>query len=113
MKNFFMLLLATLFSVSCSIVHSKENENDAKMLKEAKISLTESIKIAQKSISGDVIRAELEDDDGKLIWDIEVVSSMDKKVYDLEIDAKSGKILKSKLDEEDNEKEKDDEEDDD
>ncbi|MEO6589946.1 MAG: PepSY domain-containing protein [Pyrinomonadaceae bacterium] len=78
--------------------------NMAKYSKEAKITLEQAKAIALKRIPGEITDADLEKERGKLQYAFDI-KSPDGKVYDVEVDAKSGKILKAVLDTEDDEDE--------
>lgn len=71
---------------------------DAVNLRKAKISMTEAIAAAEKHHAGSkAAKAEVEVQDGKVVFDIEVVTS-DDKVFDVTVDGADGKVLGSKED---------------
>ncbi|MDO4230624.1 MAG: PepSY domain-containing protein [Lautropia sp.] len=73
-------------------------DEDVVNLGKAKVSLTEAIAAAEKHHAGSkAARAEVEVKDGKVVFDIEVVTD-DKKVFDVMVDAADGKVLGSKED---------------
>ncbi|MEK6805764.1 MAG: PepSY domain-containing protein [Pseudomonadota bacterium] len=85
---------------------SKERsaENDAlKDLKSAKISLTEAISRSQAQFGGVPVRAELDNEDGKPAYEIELVNGA--KVLDVRLDAVTGETLSSQDDKADGEQE--------
>jgi uncharacterized membrane protein YkoI len=55
----------------------------------AKISLQEAMHTATAVVSGEVLKVELEDENGYLVYGVEVVS-LDKAITDVKIDARSG-----------------------
>lgn len=61
------------------------------------VNAEQAMTIALTDIPGKVIEAELEREDGKLIWEIELVNS-ENQVYEFEIDAMDGRILEKELD---------------
>jgi len=60
--------------------------------KMAKISFDQAVKTAMDQVDGMFLAAELEGDDGILVWEVVVVTSK-KAVMEVEIDAATGKIL--------------------
>ena len=58
----------------------------------AKISFEAALQIALKAAPGAVIKAELEIEDGNLLYSFEIVGS-DKSVTEVEVDAGNGKVL--------------------
>lgn len=115
MKKAFTGLLVIITFLTSSLIYSEDKENDALRLKKVKVSMKQAVAEATKARHGDVTKVELEDDDGRIVWNIEIVASKDSKVYDTTIDAISGQLISSKLDREDHEKsnEKDDNEEED
>ena len=70
-----------------------KGEIDAKDLPAlAKISFTAALEIALKTAPGAVIKAELEVEDGNLLYSFEIVGA-DKSVTEVEVDAGNGKVL--------------------
>jgi len=89
------------------IVQAKFSESDnAEAVMQAKVSMINAIEIALLQVPGNAIGAEFESDDGKILWEIEILAT-NKKVYELEIDATSGKVVNQKEDEDDEEGEDD------
>ncbi|MCJ8007390.1 PepSY domain-containing protein [Lederbergia wuyishanensis] len=68
------------------------------LLKEAKISIEESTAIAQAKVKGKVTDAELDDENGVVIYEVEI-TDLQGQQHEVKIDAKSGKILKVEKDE--------------
>ena len=72
----------------------------------AKITLDQAIRGLMESTPGQILKAELEDEDGFLVYSFEVVNP-DKTIMDVKLDAGSGKVLairKDKAEEHDHEK---------
>ncbi len=67
----------------------------------AKISLNAAVNAARKQIPGEVLRAELENENGSLVYGVEIASP-DHSTVDVKIDAGNGKILKTAQDQNDN-----------
>ncbi|WP_432149690.1 PepSY domain-containing protein [Streptomyces sp. bgisy029] len=69
--------------------------------KSAGISLDQAVAAALKSVPGTVTQAELDrdddDHDGRTVWELDVRGS-DKKWHDVTVDADNGKVLKSRED---------------
>lgn len=86
-----------------------DDEQDEKVSaeerKQVKISSEQARKTALGRVSGTVIEEELEKERGRLVYSIEIRDA-NRKVYDVEVDAKTGEIVNV-------EEENDDEEDDD
>jgi uncharacterized membrane protein YkoI len=99
MKKKIYAVVITLFSVA-AVVSAKASrhdvENDARGLLSAKMSLTQAITMAEKHFAGKASHAEFEKNDGKLMYDIEIVST--DTVVDVQIDADSGQLIASSVD---------------
>lgn len=81
--------------------------NDALTTASAAITLEQAIGMAQKSVSGTPTKAEFSTDEGMAVWEIEIVNA-NRQVFDIEVDATSGKILKQQADKIDHEDEDED-----
>ncbi|HDR14201.1 MAG TPA: hypothetical protein ENN79_01700 [Desulfobacteraceae bacterium] len=82
-----------------------EKQSEAEFPSMAKISMEQAVQNALASVQGQVLKTELEDENGFLVYGVEVVSS-DKSVVDVKVDAGTGKVLameKDKADDEDHE----------
>ncbi len=77
-------------------------DNDAQAVKRANVTLYNALDIAQQHVPGTVSRAEFEQEDGLPVWEVEVLAD-NGQVYDLEIDARTGEVVKQSLDHEDRE----------
>ena len=69
----------------------------------AKISFQTAVVNALKAAPGSIIKAELEVEDGNLMYSFEIVGA-DKKITEVEIDAGNGKVLGMDKDDEKDEK---------
>ena len=78
-------------------------ENDAALLSNAKISLTQAIAAAEQHAQGKAVRAELEDENGTLVYGVEVASGT--RTTDVKVDINNGKILSAQADQADHEAE--------
>ena len=68
----------------------------------AKISFDSAMNAALKEVPGSVLKVELENEDGYLVYGVEIVRA-DRQIADVKVDAGSGKVLKVEADQEDNE----------
>jgi uncharacterized membrane protein YkoI len=66
----------------------------------AKISFQDAMQSAVVKVPGEVLKAELENENGYLVYGVEIVS-LDKSITEVKIDAGSGIVLALKKDEED------------
>ncbi|MDD3553807.1 MAG: PepSY domain-containing protein [Deltaproteobacteria bacterium] len=69
-----------------------ENQSEAEFPSMARISMEQAVQNALASVQGQVLKTELEDENGFLVYGVEVVSS-DKSVVDVKVDAGSGTVL--------------------
>ncbi len=82
----------------------KKHENDAiAELAKTKVSLSQAISVAEQHVSGKASRASLEDEHGRLVYNVEVASA--KKVMDVKVDSTNGKVISAKPDKADAEHE--------
>jgi uncharacterized protein YpmB len=63
------------------------------------VTMEEAIKTATTQFPGKALEAELESEDGKVIYEVEIVNAAGE-IREFEIDAQSGKILSSELEDE-------------
>jgi uncharacterized membrane protein YkoI len=78
-------------------------ENDAALLSKAKISLTQAIAAAEGHVHGKAMRAELEDENGTLVYGVEVTNGT--QTTDIKVDINDGRILSAQADQADHETE--------
>jgi len=104
MKNVNKIITATLFSgalLGTAVVANAGNRDklidEVAAMNEASIKMNKAVEIALATIPGAAKEAEFEVEDGKSIWEVEVVNA-DKQVFEVEIDAMSGEVLKQELD---------------
>ncbi|MCH1643128.1 PepSY domain-containing protein [Paenibacillus timonensis] len=76
-----------------------DKQEQQQLEKEAKISAEESKTIALKEVNGQVTDTELEDEDGTVVYGVEITDAQGKK-HDVKVDAKTGKVLKVDVDDE-------------
>ena len=83
------------------VLKTKQEKLDKKELaeynamKQAKVSLTSAMQKAAQSLNGKVISAEFELEKGQSVYDIEVLK--ENQIYDVSIDANTGKVLSSQV----------------
>jgi uncharacterized membrane protein YkoI len=99
------LILTTLAALAVAAIGSayaaKSEGNDAATLAQTKISLTQAISAAEQHTNGKAVRAELEDENGTIVYGVEVLSGT--KAMDVKVDVRDGKILSSQADTEEHE----------
>jgi uncharacterized membrane protein YkoI len=76
--------------------------DEAGFAKMAKISMDSAINAALKEVPGKVLRAELEDENGYLVYGVEIAKA-DHQIVDVKVDAGNGTILKTDTDQADKE----------
>ncbi len=79
-----------------------KSEDEAGFAGMAKVSLDSAVSAALKAVPGKVLKAELENENGYLVYGIEIAKA-DHQIADVKIDAGNGKILKIDTDRNDNE----------
>ena len=85
------------------VAHAKtDTVDDSIAVTSVAVTIDQAVAIATQAVQGSASKAEFENEDGKLMWEVEVVG-VDKQVYDFKIDATSGKVLKQELDKADHE----------
>jgi uncharacterized membrane protein YkoI len=93
------------------IAEENDDQNQAELAKQAKITKEAATKTALEKVPGTVNEVELEDEDGTIVYGFEIVST-DGTQQDVKVDAQTGKIVKVEADDEENGVEKDEEEND-
>lgn len=84
------------------VIKTKQEKLDTKdiaeysAMKQAKVTLTSAMQTAAKIVNGKVISAEFELEKGQSVYDLEVVKG--NHIYDVSIDANTGKVLSSQVD---------------
>jgi uncharacterized membrane protein YkoI len=69
-----------------------ENQSEAEFPSMAWITMDQAAQQALASVPGQVLKTELEDENGFLVYGVEVVTA-DKTILDVKVDAGSGKVL--------------------
>lgn len=88
------LLAALLVIMICGVARPEEDHDRARNLREKGkiLPLEEIVRRAQERQPGKLLEAELEKEEGRLIYKVEILDE-DGIVWDLTIDAKSGELL--------------------
>ena len=81
------------------------NDDDVSMAKLATITSSEASRISSVAISGYVIETKLEDENGYLVWKVEMIDGNGHET-ELMIDAGNGRLLAAEEDEEDDDEER-------
>jgi len=76
--------------------------DEAGLVEMAKISMDNAINAALKEVPGKVLRAELENENGYLVYGVEIVKT-DNQIVDVKVDAGNGLILRTDKDKRDTE----------
>lgn len=103
MKNLKKIVLTTLLSAGLmgtafvAQADNKSRSQDAQAISTASVSINKAVEIALAAVPGAVTEAEFEVEDGKSIWEVEVLDA-NQQMYKIEIDANSGDVLENKLD---------------
>jgi uncharacterized membrane protein YkoI len=79
-----------------------ENQTEADFPAMAKITRDQAVQKALAAVQGRVLRTELEDENGFLVYGVELVTA-DKTIVDVKVDAGSGKVLAADRDKADHE----------
>jgi uncharacterized membrane protein YkoI len=105
-------LLAAGMATAGGLVHAQQSaraQDDAvRDLARANISLVQAVVSAESQTGGKATRAELDDEDGSVAFEVEVVTP-DGKILDVRVDAGSGTVLSSKADDQDRDDDHDEE----
>jgi uncharacterized membrane protein YkoI len=71
-----------------------DKEDQAKLEAKAKVTKAEAQKIALAKVpNGTVKDAELEEEDGKLIWSFDITTPNSKDITEVNVDAKTGEVV--------------------
>ncbi|PMP93005.1 MAG: peptidase M4 [Desulfurella sp.] len=78
-------------------------DNEANYANLASVNIDQAVASALKAQPGQVIKAGLENEDGYLVWGVEIASN--NQINEVKVDAKNAKILKIEKDQPDSQKE--------
>lgn len=81
-----------------AVAYASQNQedNDAQPILNTKLSLVQAIGAAEQHAGGRAIRAELENENGRIVYGVEVVGR--KQLTDVKVDANSGQIVSAQTD---------------
>jgi len=94
MKRF--IPIAALGALAFSTAAVAADASDIRLLGETKISLGQAIEVAEKSQGGRAVEASLDDDSFSPAYEVSVVK--DNRVFDVQIDGVTGKVLGARED---------------
>jgi hypothetical protein len=78
------------------------NVDEVRFVDLAKTSFDSAVKAAITAVPGKVLKAELENENGYLVYGVEIAKA-DRQIADVKIDAGNGKVLKIETDQKDSE----------
>lgn len=97
------VVLATLLNTGVAMLSARSanqkgsvqlnNKDEAQVVGMAKISMDSAMNEALKQVQGKVIKVELENENGYLVYGVEIANA-DNQLVDVKVDAENGKILK-------------------
>lgn len=90
MRQHFTALAATLILAPASAM-AQDAATPEPVAQNERVSMTRAIEAAQAQFDGGVLEAEIETEDGRLIYEIDMVRGSD--VYELAVDAQTGEVL--------------------
>lgn len=93
-----LLVLASLAATAAQPARAGHGRKDHEVARAALarheiLPLTRILALAAQKVPGDVLKVELEDDDGRLVYELKVLAR-DGRLRELKIDARSGALLK-------------------
>jgi len=100
LHTFALLGASALLLTSVGLAMSNDDKEVAVANLPTSVTLQEAINTATTQFPGRVLEAELESEDGKAVYEVEIVNASGE-TREFEIDAQSGKILSSELEDQD------------
>jgi uncharacterized membrane protein YkoI len=98
------ITLASIFALNASFVFA-DPATQAKLAAEAKISEADARTTAMAKVPGGTVSSsELEKEHGKLIWSFDIAKVGSKNITEVQVDAKTGKIVSTKAETPDKER---------
>ncbi len=88
-------ITATLLTFATMAVLANDNDDIAP--NDVAVNIQQALDIALAQVPGSVIEAELENEDGLVVWEI-TVASAEEQTVEVTIDANSGVIIEQELD---------------
>lgn len=102
------ITLSALVGVTTASALSSKNNTSHTVKQAVRITAAQATAAALSAQPGTTGKTELEDEDGKVVYGVEVTAANGTK-YDVKVDANTGKVLKIEADEEGKDEEKEDE----
>lgn len=87
-----LLAAGTLAVGGTAYADGKEKNGKIEMAAAAKVTIDQAIKTAAEKVPGKIIEAELEKRHGKLVWEVEVVTT-ENTMMEIHIDADTGVVI--------------------
>lgn len=91
-----LLCLALAAGLAAAPAHAKDKDHEAArqaLARKEILPITRILKIVEQHLPGDVLEVELEDDKGRFIYEVKVLG-VNGRVREVEIDARTGAVLK-------------------
>ena len=111
LKSKSMMLVAALAfgsaGVAYAVVDKGQGNDGIADLAKAKVTIAQAISAAEQATPGKATRAELENEKHGLVYEVEVVNPEKNTVFDVRVDAVSGKVVASVADKADGKEEDD------
>lgn len=77
--------------------HDSHDDDNERVTMEVAIDAQQALVIAQQQVPGRVMETELENEDGKAVWEVEIVDA-NQQEWEISIDAQTGVILSKEQD---------------
>lgn len=71
-------------------------DEDATLLNAAKVPLGQAVRAAEDHAKGKAVQAKLEDENGAIVWEVEVVGA--DRTTEVKVDSRTGKVLRADTD---------------
>jgi hypothetical protein len=99
-----LIAVASIFALSASLAFA-DPATQAKLAAEAKISEADARTTALAKVPGGTVSSsELEKEHGKLIWSFDIAKVGSKNITEVQVDAKTGKIVSTQIETPDKER---------
>jgi uncharacterized membrane protein YkoI len=91
------ITLASIFALGSSFAFAADPATQAKLAAQAKVSEADARTTALAKVPGGAVSSsELEKEHGKLVWSFDIAKAGSKNVTEVQVDAKTGKIVSTK-----------------
>lgn len=95
---FAMMMVGSAVNLAQATETKDKEAKELQLFSQAKISLQDAIKAAEKKTGGKAMEAEIDDESAAVQFEVEIVK--DGKVHEVIVDGKTGKVLKVSLEDE-------------